>query len=84
MTISTTILDAYDICKQAKSPEYCRQEAMSSAPQAVNAFLQAYDVCLMSGQKEWCQRAFAYDIPTPPVIPFVIGAILGWLIKGKR
>lgn len=83
MTISTTILDAYDICKNIPNmtPELCRQKAMNEAPQAINAFLQSYDLCLMTGQKEWCQRAFAYDVPTPPVIPFLLGLALGWIIK---
>jgi len=84
MTISTTILDIYDTCKKYSDAETCKQQAMSKAPDAVKYFLDVYDLCLQTGQKDLCQRAFAYDVPTPPVIPFVIGLVLGWVIKGKR
>jgi hypothetical protein len=85
MTISTTFLDIYDTCKKLPNmnAETCKQQAMSRAPEAVGAFLTLYDGCLESGQKEWCQRAFAYDVPTPPVIPFLVGLALGWIIKRR-
>lgn len=85
MTISTTILDIYDTCKKMPSmdAETCKQQAMTRAPQAVGYFLDAYNLCLMTGQKELCQRAFAYDVPTPPVIPFLVGLALGWIIKRR-
>jgi len=85
MTISTTILDIYDTCKQLPNmdAETCKQQAMSKAPQAVSYFLDAYNFCLMSGQKEMCQKAFAYDVPTPPIIPLIIGVVIGWIIKRR-
>ena len=85
MTISTTILDVYDTCKKlpGMSAATCRQQAVSKAPDVVGRFLDAYDGCLMSGQKELCQRAFAYDVPTPPVIPFLMGLAIGWVIKRR-
>jgi len=83
MNISTTVLQAYDLCKQAKDAEFCKQQAMSGAPKAIKTFLDGYDLCLMTGQKDLCQRAFAYDIPTPPVVPFVIGIVIGWIIKRR-
>jgi hypothetical protein len=81
MTISTTILQAYDACKRFQNAETCRQQAVQSAPNAVNTFLYAYDGCLAVSSPEACRRLFAYDIPTPPIIPLIIGSILGYTIK---
>jgi len=85
MTISTTILQAYDACKQIYNTDTCKQRAMEQAPSAVKYFLDAYDLCLSAPgvPKEMCQKAFAYDIPTPPIIPFIIGIALGWVIKRR-
>lgn len=81
MTISTTILSAYDLCKRASSPEFCRQQAMEQAPKAVELFLRSYDTCLQIASPENCRKMIAYKTPISPIIPFVIGISLGFILK---
>jgi len=83
MNISTTILQSYDLCKQAYDREACKARAMSEAPTMVSYFLSAYDLCLDIPffSEDTCRRTFSYDVPTPPVIPFLIGLGLGYLLK---
>ena len=83
MTISTTILQAYDVCKKIKDTNTCRQEAINNTPQAVDLFLKSYDSCLLVSDADTCRKIFAYDIPTPPVIPFLLGLGLGMIIFGS-
>jgi hypothetical protein len=81
MTISTTILSAYDVCKRASDPEFCRQQAIEQAPKAVDLFLKSYDTCLQITSPENCKKMMAYDVPTPPLVPFIIGLGLGFILK---
>ncbi len=81
ISISTTILQAYDTCKAVKGADFCRQEAMGSAPGAVEYFLKGYDACLLVSSPDTCRKLFEYNVPTPPIIPFLLGLGLGWIIK---
>jgi hypothetical protein len=84
ITISTTILKAYDTCKVLKGAEFCKTEAMNSAPTAVDGFLRSYDACLLVSNPTTCRKLFEYNVPTPPIIPFLLGLGLGWIIKKRK
>jgi hypothetical protein len=82
MNISTTVLQSYDICKQAYDAETCKSKAMQEAPQLVNYFLSAYDLCLQIPfvSVDTCRRTFSYDVQTPPAVPFFLGLAIGFLL----
>lgn len=83
ITISTTMLQSYDLCKRVSSPEFCIEQAKTQSPKAVELFLQSYDACLKISPDTVCRKIFAYDVPTPPVIPLMIGIAIGALLFGR-
>lgn len=81
MNLADRFLTLYDGCKQARSPEECRQVVINAVPTVMRSYLGAYDSCLRLFKPETCRKVFAPTRERSGLIAFAAGAASGFLLS---